>query len=277
MSCILSLQTIPNIPLEGWRPMIKYESEVDRKSPTPAFDADHIADQRYGVAMLCVMIWTDNYFRQLPRNKQSWSDTPHGTQSEEDETSLTRDKSYEGSFRSGEASPARGNSREGSFGGGGASLARGKSREGSFRIATRERDSRSLSPPRRVHFSTRQVALPKVGLKTDKAIRCHTDRTVWYPSKGDIPLDIDTLAQLELKPQPNSGDLFIYICGDDIQAFLFTGRHSQKKWVTVCSGHRHPYLGTHRLFVYPDGTPTWVKANTISSYKGPARRKAREA
>lgn len=119
--------------------------------------------------------------------------------------------------------------------------------------------------------------LPTVGAQKDKAIRSHAHRTTWYPSKGVTLLDEDTLVQLKLNPQPNSGDLFIHLCGGDIQVFLCERHHSTLKWLPVRTGYKHPYINTHCLFIAPDGTPSWVKPNTIATYKGPARRRTHGA
>ncbi|KAF7971556.1 hypothetical protein HWV62_20884, partial [Athelia sp. TMB] len=77
----------------------------------------------------------------------------------------------------------------------------------------------------------REYIPPTIGPRKDRAIRCHAQRTIWYPSKGRTPLDSDALAQLELNPQPQSGDLFIHSCENIIQAFLCTKEHPDVQWV----------------------------------------------
>lgn len=112
-----------------------------------------------------------------------------------------------------------------------------------------------------------------VGKRMDRKINSvDTYRTVWYPSTGSAPVDADTLAQLDLTPEPRHADIFFHQYGlQQRQLFLCERRSDTHKWIPIEREHQHPQLKSHRLNIKPTGILGWVKSETISTYKGPAR------
>lgn len=112
--------------------------------------------------------------------------------------------------------------------------------------------------------------LPIVGKRMDRKINLVDNyRTVWYPSTGNKPVDIDTLARLDLTPEPQHADIFFHQYEQQqSQLFIYD---TAWKWVPIKGGHQHPRLKSYRLNVKPSGALSWVKSQTLSTYRGPAR------
>ncbi|KAF7967223.1 hypothetical protein HWV62_35117, partial [Athelia sp. TMB] len=103
-------------------------------------------------------------------------------------------------------------------------------------------------------------ALLTIGKRKDRKINSvDTYRTSWYPSTGSAPLEIETLARLDLTPEPEHADIFFHQYGhQQSQLFLCERSGDVWKWVPIQREHRHPHLKSHRLSIKPTGVLGWI-------------------
>ncbi|KAI0715219.1 hypothetical protein C8Q76DRAFT_795998 [Earliella scabrosa] len=143
----------------------------------------------------------------------------------------------------------------------------------STRSATPDRSSGAPSP---LNFTPGPSSLVSTSGSDDPVVkRCShrirksTEYTVWYASTGR-----DTLNAPPSIPCSRYGELYVHAVADGaVQVWL---RTATSEWQSIDILHPHPYLSGYVLHILPNCEPRWVTKDTVRTYAGRAKKRARE-